>query len=154
MAANMAIISHSTSSVQALAVAGGAAVPCPDPAGEAIRIVGKRFGENLERHLALELGISGLIDLAHAAFANEGSDVVMAESGADLERHRLSRLICGSFYAYSVNGGGPCTEMPGGRARSLRQRLQQPDRLWGSSWRVRRPDKPFVRFGQRNVLHI
>ncbi len=89
MAANMAIISHSASSVQALAVAGGAAVPCPDPAGEAIRIVSKRLGQDLQRHLAVELGISGPIDLSHPALADQGSHVVVAEPGADLKRHEL-----------------------------------------------------------------
>ncbi len=34
-------------------------------------------------------GIGGLIDLAHAPLADEGGDVVVGESGADLERHWL-----------------------------------------------------------------
>ncbi len=55
--------------------------------GESIRILSKRLGENLQGHLTLELGIGGLIDLAHAAFADEGGDVVVAESGAGLEWH-------------------------------------------------------------------
>ena len=58
--------------------------------GKAIRISGERLRQDLERHLPVQLGIGGLIDLAHAAFANEGSDVVMAESGADFESHELS----------------------------------------------------------------
>jgi hypothetical protein len=40
-----------------------------------------------------------LIDVAHAALADEGGDIVVAESGADLKGHELFRLICGSFYA-------------------------------------------------------
>ena len=87
MAANMVIISHSASSVQALAVAGGAAVPCPDPAGEAIRISRKRLGQDLQRDLSVQLGIGGLIDLAHAALADEGGDVVVSDAGADFEGH-------------------------------------------------------------------
>ena len=43
----------------------------------------KRLRQDLERHLPVELGISGLIDLSHAPLADEGGDVVMAESGAD-----------------------------------------------------------------------
>ena len=39
--------------------------------------------------MPVQLGIGGLIDLSHAPFANEGSDVVVAESGADLQGHGL-----------------------------------------------------------------
>ncbi len=34
--------------------------------GQPIRISGKRLGQDLQRHLPVELGIGGLIDLAHA----------------------------------------------------------------------------------------
>ena len=51
--------------------------------GKAIRILRERLGQHLERDIPVELGIRGPIDLAHPAFADEGSDVVMAESGAD-----------------------------------------------------------------------
>ncbi len=50
---------------------------------QAIRISCKRLGQDLERHLAVQLGIGGLIDLPHAPLADEGGDVVMAESGAN-----------------------------------------------------------------------
>ncbi len=52
-------------------------------ASHTIRIVSKRLGQDLQHHLAGELRVSGLIDLPHAALADEGSDIVMAESGAD-----------------------------------------------------------------------
>ena len=51
--------------------------------GEAIRIGGEGFGEDLQGDLALELGVGGLIHLPHAALADEGGDVVVPESGAD-----------------------------------------------------------------------
>ena len=35
--------------------------------------------------LAIQFRIGGLIHLSHAAFADEGGHVVMAEAGADLE---------------------------------------------------------------------
>ena len=56
---------------------------------QAIRISGKGLGQDLERHLAIQLGISGLIDLAHATLADEGGHVVVAESGADGKGHGL-----------------------------------------------------------------
>ena len=50
---------------------------------EPIRISRKRLGQDLQRHLPVQLGVSGLIDLPHPAFTDEGGDVVVAESGAD-----------------------------------------------------------------------
>ncbi len=35
---------------------------------------------------------AGRIDLAHAAFPEEGGDVVVAEAGADVEGHKLSTV--------------------------------------------------------------
>ncbi len=35
-------------------------------------------GVDIPAELAVELGVGGLIDLAHAAFADEGGHVVMA----------------------------------------------------------------------------
>ena len=55
----------------------------PREPGEPIRISGKRLGQDLQRHLPVQFGIGGLIDLSHAAFTNEGGDIVVAESGAD-----------------------------------------------------------------------
>ncbi len=55
-----------------------------------LRVSRESFGEDLERHLTLELGIGGLVDLSHAALADEGGDVVMAEPGADGERQERS----------------------------------------------------------------
>ncbi len=46
----------------------------------------------------VELGVGGPVHLAHPPLADEGGDVVVAESGADLERHRLLRPNLGSFY--------------------------------------------------------
>ena len=49
--------------------------------------VNRASREDLQRDLAVELGVGGLPDLAHPAFPEEGGDVVVAEAGADLERH-------------------------------------------------------------------
>ena len=52
-----------------------------------IRIVGDMRREHLDGDGALEPRVGGLVDLAHAAGADEGRDVVAAESGANRERH-------------------------------------------------------------------
>ena len=51
---------------------------------QAVRISGKRLGQDLQRHLAVQLGIGSLIDLAHAPLADEGGDIVVCEPGADV----------------------------------------------------------------------
>ena len=48
-----------------------------------IRIFGKRLRQDLQRHLPVQLGIGGLIDLPHAPLADQGGDVVVAESVTD-----------------------------------------------------------------------
>ena len=55
--------------------------------GEPIRIGGNCFREDLQRHLPVQLGIGGLVHLAHAAFADLGGDGIRAEGGAGGERH-------------------------------------------------------------------
>ena len=57
----------------------------PLEARKPIRIGRKRFRQDLQRHLPVQFGIGGLADLAHAALADEGGDIVVAEAGADVE---------------------------------------------------------------------
>ena len=52
-------------------------------------VCGEGVGRHLQCDVPVEGRISGLIDLSHTPLANAGSDVVVAESGADLERHEL-----------------------------------------------------------------
>ena len=54
----------------------------------AVRVSGEGVGEDLQRDVAAELGVGGAIDLAHAGFADESGDVVMAEPGANFQSHR------------------------------------------------------------------
>ena len=49
-----------------------------------------QVGQDLQRHLAVQRGIGGLVDLPHAPLADEGGDIVVAEAGADCETHGLS----------------------------------------------------------------
>ena len=56
-------------------------------AGEPISIAGKRLRQDPERHLGVQLGIGGLVDLSHTPLADEGGDPVVGESGADVQGH-------------------------------------------------------------------
>ena len=71
-------------------VAAGEHLRFPLEPGEAIGVCGEGVGEDLQRDVAAQSRVGCPIDLAHAALADEGGDVVMAESGADGEGHRLS----------------------------------------------------------------
>ena len=55
--------------------------------GKAIRVLGEGVGEDLQRHLAVELGVSRLPDLAHATLAEQSGDVVMSDAGVDGQGH-------------------------------------------------------------------
>ena len=61
-------------------------VLCPSLVGVGW-IVRERLWQDLERHVAVELGISGSIHLAHPAFADLGGDAIRAEGGAGGKRH-------------------------------------------------------------------
>jgi len=50
--------------------------------GEAVRIQGKNFGQDLERDVAIQPGIARAIHFAHAPGANQRQDFVRAESHA------------------------------------------------------------------------
>ena len=53
-----------------------------------IRITGDMLGQHLDGDGAVEAGVGGLVDLAHAPGAEGGGvDLVGAECGAGLERH-------------------------------------------------------------------
>ena len=54
--------------------------------GKSIRIVCERLWQHL--HVPVEFGVPGSIHLTHAAFADLGGDVVVAESGTDFECHK------------------------------------------------------------------
>ena len=71
----------------------------PREPGEPIRISREAVREDLQRDLAVELGVRGLPDLAHAAFPKESSHVIVAEPGTSFERHGLLKRRNGLFYA-------------------------------------------------------
>ena len=49
----------------------------------------KCLGQHFERYVPVELRVAGLIHLTHAAFADLGGDVVVAEAGAYGQGHGL-----------------------------------------------------------------
>jgi hypothetical protein len=56
-------------------------------AGEAVGVARELLGEDFEGHVALQLGIVAVIDLAHTAFADEAPDFVLAQHGSGFEGH-------------------------------------------------------------------
>ena len=58
-------------------------------ASEAIRIVRKGLRQHLQRHVPVELGVSGSIHLAHAAFTNLGNDLIGSERSTGFKTHEL-----------------------------------------------------------------
>jgi hypothetical protein len=51
----------------------------------ALRVVGERVRQDLDRHLAAQDGVGCSIHLAHAAFTDQRGDFVDAETGAGSE---------------------------------------------------------------------
>jgi hypothetical protein len=57
------------------------------PLTHAVGVARKRFWQNLQRYIALELGVTSAIYLAHPAFADRGENLIWAEFRANRERH-------------------------------------------------------------------
>ena len=55
--------------------------------GESIWIIRERLWQHLERRVSVELRVPRSIHFAHAAFADLGGDVVVAEAGTDFDGH-------------------------------------------------------------------
>ena len=58
-------------------------------AREAVGVSRERLGQGLERHVAVELGVAGTVDLAHPPGADEGGHVVVRQACADGQGHRM-----------------------------------------------------------------
>ena len=56
---------------------------------QTVGVAGEGVGQHLDRDLPIKVCIGGLIDLSHPTLANEGGDVIVAESGADSQGHEL-----------------------------------------------------------------
>ena len=57
-----------------------------------IGVTGDVLGQDLDGDGAVQAGVAGFVDLTHAARAEGGLDLVGAERGAGVERHRLLRI--------------------------------------------------------------
>ena len=54
---------------------------------EPIWVLSEGVRQDLQRDLAVELGVGGLVDLSHAALTDEGRDLVVAERCARTQSH-------------------------------------------------------------------
>ena len=59
--------------------------------GEPVRIGREDVREDLQGHIAIELRVGGLPDLAHAPLAEEGDHFVVPQAGADGQSHQNKR---------------------------------------------------------------
>ena len=59
-------------------------------------------GQHLQHHIPVEPSVTGAVDAAHAAFPEEGCDVIVPEAGAGAEGHDLLSLLTGLVYAQAV----------------------------------------------------
>ena len=55
----------------------------------AVGVVGERVGQDLQRDIATEPRVACAVDLAHPTDAEEGQNLVCAESGAGLKGHGI-----------------------------------------------------------------
>lgn len=113
-------------------------------AREAIGITGKRFRQDLQGDIALQLRIAGAVHLAHAAGAERAGNLEWAESGAARERHRAYRagvagIIVANMKTIAITIDDETLErvdrLGGGRSRSriireaVRNHVAQLERL-------------------------
>ena len=61
-------------------------------ASHAFGIAQERRGQDFQRHITLERGVTGFIHLAHPPFAEQGEDFVVPESIAYGKRHVLDSV--------------------------------------------------------------
>src|SRR5262245_60685682 len=69
-------------------------------------VTGESGGQHLNRHVAVQLGISGPIHLAHAAGADRRHNLIRSKSCSQRQRHLKSKiekaLECGSLLPLSA----------------------------------------------------
>src|SRR5207249_4769498 len=88
----------------------------PLEARDALGVAGERFGQDLDRDVAIQLVIAGAIDLAHAARAKRRDDLIRSETRAAYERHGIAVNIRPSTLSRRTVARGAC-EMASGNAQ-------------------------------------
>jgi hypothetical protein len=69
-------------------------------------VVGEEIGEDLDRDLALQLGVLGAVHLAHPAGSEGAEDPVRAQSGPRSERHDNAQYMAHTLgFALGIRGG-------------------------------------------------
>ena len=102
-------------------IKGGRVLSVSHKARAGLAVTGQLKRQHLDRHVPVEFRIPRAVDLAHAAFADLGGDVVMAESGADFECHRLLGLVrAHSIYGWAVAPAGARNCLLHAHERSVR----------------------------------
>jgi hypothetical protein len=73
----------------------------PLEAGEGVGVFGHALGQDLDRHVTVEPGVAGTVNLTHAPGPDRLQDLVRAETVARGERHRaiLAGILCRSAAA-------------------------------------------------------
>ena len=61
--------------------------------GQSLGIGGKLLGQDFQRHVPVQLGIGGTVDLAHPTLAYQFQDFVMANGGTDYGAIPLVMLL-------------------------------------------------------------
>ena len=89
-------------------------------AGERVGVIGEVLGQDLDRHVALEAGIAGAVDLPHPAGAERRDDLVRAEAVAGREAHG-SAAIHTSASSDLLDVGEPAAVRRQGGALSPRE---------------------------------
>ena len=79
-----------------------------------LRVAGVIGPDDFDRHHAIEAGIAGLVDLAHAPGAEGRLDEIRTKTGAGSERHRPGAIL---IHHFGVSGGR--------RRRSLVDEVEQ-----------------------------
>ena len=66
----------------------------PLETSEPFRIAGEGIRQNLDRHVATELGVAGAIHLAHGSGSDETAELVETEPRSWCERHERDVVFC------------------------------------------------------------
>jgi len=64
----------------------------PLESGQPFRIIGKRVGQDLNRHVAIQFGVARAVDLAHVTLADRRQDFIPTDAPTRGESHRLVNL--------------------------------------------------------------